>query len=406
MVLARKGYAGPWDGILEGDASGLRGAYAPVMVWRPYRLDAAVAGLFVAWAMTEVAVGAVSGSPAVDVPTGLLATLPLVWRRRFPEASALLCASGVALKTVLGTNMDGLAMLTAVFLAAWTVGRNRPLQNAVMVVAVMVGMVWAVLWRVPDGGIYDWVFALIWIGGPGAAGAGFRYQLDRVAVAAGRAARAELLRDEHARQAVRAERDRIAREMHDTLAHTVSVMVLHAGAVRSRLPETLASERAALADSEETGRRAISDLRRLLGLLRTESGPAEVAPQPTLTGLDDLVAQTRALGLDVDLRVDGDPSGLDGAIQVSAYRIVQEALTNVRKHAGARHIDVVVRCSSGGVDVRVTDDGRGVSQGDREGFGLVGVRERVEVYGGRLSAGPAPTGGFLLEASLPGERPA
>ncbi len=376
------------------------------MVWRPRRLDAVVAGLFVAWAMTEVAVGAVSGSPAVDVPTGLLATVPLLWRRRFPEASALLCASGVALKTVLGTNMDGMAMLSAVFLAAWTLGRHRPLRHAGVVVAVMVGMVWAVLWRVPDGNIYDWVFALIWIGGPGAAGAGLRDQLGRVAVAAGRAARAESQRDEHARQAVRAERDRIAREMHDTLAHTISVMVLHAGAVRSRLPETLAIERAALADSEETGRRAISDLRRLLGLLRTESGLAEVTPQPTLTGLGALIAQSRALGMEVDLRVDGDPSGLAEAIQVSAYRIVQEGLTNVRKHADARHIGVVVRCSPGGVNVRVIDDGRGAPSSGREGFGLVGVRERVEMYGGRLSAGPAPTGGFVLEASLPAESPA
>ncbi len=389
--------------ILTGDASRAGQAYDPIMVWRPRRLDAAVGGLFVAWAMAEVAVGAVSGSVAMDVSTGLLATVPLVWRRRLPEVSALVCVSGVALKTGLGATMDGMAMLTAVFFAAWTVGRHRPLRNAVVVVAVMVGLVWAVLWRVPDGGIYDWVFALIWVGGPGAAGAALRDQLERAGAAAARATRAEMRSDEHAREAVRAERDRIAREMHDTLAHTISVMVLHAGAVRSRLPESFASERGALADSEETGRRAISDLRRLLGLLRTDSGPAEVAPQPTLTSLEELVAQTRAIGIDVDLAVVGDLNGLDEAIQISAYRIVQEGLTNVRKHAGARHIGVVVRCSQRGVDLRVSDDGHGLADSKEEGFGLVGVRERVEMYGGELSAGPAPTGGFVLEASLPSE---
>ena len=122
-----------------------------------------------------------------------------------------------------------------------------------------------------------------------------------------------------------------------------------------------------------------------------------------MTSLEELVAQTRAIGIDVDLAVVGDLNGLDEAIQISAYRIVQEGLTNVRKHAGARHIGVVVRCSQRGVDLRVSDDGHGLADSKEEGFGLVGVRERVEMYGGELSAGPAPTGGFVLEASLPSE---
>lgn len=370
------------------------------MVPRPAARDLLVAALFAAWALTEVLVGAVSGPRVVDLATALLATVPLVWRRSAPALSGLVCAAGAALKTGLAVNMDGMAMLTAVAFASYSAGRNLPTRRAVGVVAVMIALVSAVLWRVPDTGLYGWVFVAIWIGGPGAAGAVFRAQLERAARLAARAARAEVQREEHAREAVRVERDRIAREMHDTVAHAVSVMVLQTGAVRSRLPEDLASERTALDQSAETGRRAIADLRRLLGLLRSDDEVDRVEPQPTLGQLDALVTESRRLGLDIDLQVEGDWPTLDPSLEVSAYRIVQEALTNVHKHAHASTATILLRYATGQVHISVTDNGTSDPRSDAEGFGLLGIRERVEVYGGRLSAHRNGQG-FVLDASLP-----
>lgn len=377
-----------------------------------------MAALFLAWAVGEVVVGAVQGPVAVTVAAGVLTTVPLAWRRMLPATAGVLASVGVAFKTVLGVNMEGLALLAAVFFGSYSAGRHLPARRALVTVGVMVALVWSVLWRVPGTGLYDWVFALMWIGGPGLAGAVFRDQLTRAARLADRAARAEVQREEHAREAVRLERDRIARELHDTLAHAVSVMVLHAGAVRSRLPEELASERAALDQCEVTGRRSIADLRRMLGLLRHDDG-TDLEPQPRLTQLDALVEESRRLGLRVTVRREGAPTRLDPSVEVSAYRIVQEALTNVRKHARASTAQVLLRFQDGEVQIRVADDGTAKSSagegtvawevgggpaqaatGGTDGYGLLGIRERVELYGGRMST-RRTVDGFVLEASLP-----
>lgn len=378
------------------------------MVLRPPARDVFVAAGFATWGVAEVAVGAVSGPRLLDVIVAVATAAPLAWRRAAPTL-LVLCSAAVAVKTGAGVNMDGLALLSAVFVASYSAGRHLPRRHSWPVVCTMVGLIWAVLWRVPDTGIYDWVFAAIWIGGPGIAGAVFRGQLARAERLGQRAARAEIEREEHARAAVRSERDRIAREMHDTVAHAVSVMVLQTGAVRSRLPQELAAERDALDRCEETGRHAIADLRRLLGLLRDDvdgSGQtAEIAPVPTIARLDDLASESRALGLDVVLEVAGDLPALDPSIEVSAYRIVQEALTNVRKHAGASRATVVVGHADGEVHIQVSDDGpgQGGSKGSAapaSGYGLLGIRERVELYGGRLST-RRTSDGYVLDAALP-----
>jgi signal transduction histidine kinase len=364
-----------------------------------------VAAIFLVWAVGEVVVGAVHGPVVVTVAAGALTTVPLAWRRMLPATAGVLASAGVAFKTVLGVNMEGLALLAAVFFASYSAGRRLPARRALVTVGVMVALVWSVLWRVPGTGPYDWIFALMWIGGPGLAGAAFRDQLARAARLADRAARAEVQREEHAREAVRLERDRIAREMHDTLAHAVSVMVLHAGAVRSRLPEELASERAALDQCEETGRRSIADLRRMLGLLRDDDG-TDLEPQPRLTQLDALVEESRRLGLTVTVRREGLPTGLDPSVEVSAYRIVQEALTNTLKHSGpGATASIALRYCDDGLVVEVDDDGAGVplAGDDSPGQGLVGMRERTAMYGGTLRAGPLPTGGFTVTASFPFE---
>jgi signal transduction histidine kinase len=218
--------------------------------------------------------------------------------------------------------------------------------------------------------------------------------------------RAELEREDHARRAVAEERLRIAREMHDTVAHAVSMMVLHAGAVRSRLADSLASERRALGEVESAGRQAVVELQRLLRVLRSPADIAEVAPQPTIDNLDDLVEQTRRSGIGVDLEIDGQRPVLGPALEVTVYRILQEALTNVRKHAHAQTVRVAVGFEADLLTLRVADDGVGRSKGgypeDREtGHGLAGIRERVEVYGGSVSVASPAAGGFVIEAVLP-----
>ncbi|MGZ4171129.1 MAG: sensor histidine kinase [Solirubrobacteraceae bacterium] len=212
---------------------------------------------------------------------------------------------------------------------------------------------------------------------------------------------AEREREAVTRIAVAEERARIARELHDIVAHAVSVMVLHAGAVRHKLPVTLQEDREALHGVEQAGRTALAEMRRLLGAMRQDKDGVDLEPQPGLGDLPRLVKDVDRAGLPVRLHVDGEPLPLPRAIDLSAYRIVQEGLTNSLKHAGARHADVTLRYRRDTLQIDVVDDGTGVAASDGLGHGLVGIRERVKIYGGDMTAGSAPTGGFVLSARLP-----
>jgi signal transduction histidine kinase len=219
-----------------------------------------------------------------------------------------------------------------------------------------------------------------------------------------RAARLERERDMEARAAVAEERARIAREMHDVVAHSLSVMVVQAEAAEAMLDTDPERARRPLAAVQDTGRSALTELRRMLGVLReiADEGPA-LAPQPGLAGLDELVGNVRDAGLPVEVRIEGEPRPLPPGIDLSAYRIVQEGLTNALKHAGPARAEVLVRYGDRELELRVTDDGPGLAEPspNGSGHGLVGMRERVALYGGELSAGPRPEGGFALDARLP-----
>jgi signal transduction histidine kinase len=219
-----------------------------------------------------------------------------------------------------------------------------------------------------------------------------------------RATLAEREREAAARIAVAEERARIARELHDIVAHAMSVMVLQVGAVRHKLPPGLDDGRDALGRVEQAGRTALAEMRRLLGAMRNDGDGVELGPQPGLDALDSLAEDVGRAGLPVRLHVDGEPVPLPRAIDLSAYRIVQEGLTNALKHARASHADVTVRYRPGELEVEVVDDGAGVATCDGIGYGLVGIRERVKIYGGEMSAGSAPDGGFVLRARLPLDR--
>ncbi|HXN90974.1 MAG TPA: sensor histidine kinase [Candidatus Sulfotelmatobacter sp.] len=210
-------------------------------------------------------------------------------------------------------------------------------------------------------------------------------------------------RDERARLAVALERARIARELHDVIAHSVSVMVVQAAAERKVLGQEQHETRDVLEMIERTGRQALVELRRMLGVLRRTDDTLLLAPQPRLSDLDSLIEQVREAGLPVAFHVEGSRVPVPAGVELSAYRIVQETLTNTLKHGGRAHAEVTLRYLGDHLELVVVDDGRGSAEGMRpnDGHGLVGMRERVSMLGGSLHAGPRESGGFLVTATLP-----
>jgi signal transduction histidine kinase len=202
------------------------------------------------------------------------------------------------------------------------------------------------------------------------------------------------------REAVAGERATIARELHDVIAHSVSVMTVQAAAARLLFDDDPPRARESLVSVEETGRQALGEMRRLLGILRGDEHETQLAPQPGIADLDALVEQVRAAGLPVDVVVEGEPKRLPPGVDLAAYRVVQEALTNVLKHAGAARAQVAIRYGAAVLELAVTNDGH-VRRNGRGGHGLVGMRERVALYGGEFEAGPRPPGGYAVRATLP-----
>jgi signal transduction histidine kinase len=335
-------------------------------------------------------------------PAVALVILTLLGRRRFPfgsPASFWLLGAGISF-------VDGrlIAFPVTVYLvglaAAYLLGSLPDANRSREGLLVVVGSAAIIVYNLPDRSTGDLilipaVFALGWLGG-----FAFRERDVQATEAEERAEQAEREREAAARLAVAEERARIARELHDIVAHALSVMVLQVGAVRHKLPELPDEDREALEDVERTGRTALAEMRRLLGAMRDRGDGAELEPQPGLENLNALVARVRSAGLPVRLDVEGEPVPLPRALDLSAYRIVQEGLTNVLKHAGASHAEVVVRHGREALEVEVRDDGHGPARSDALGHGLVGIRERVKLYGGEMTAGPANGGGFVLSASL------
>jgi signal transduction histidine kinase len=328
--------------------------------------------------------------------------LTLLGRRRFPfgaPASFWLLAAGISF-------VDGrlIAFPVSVYLfglaAAYLLGSLTDANRGREGLLVVVGSAAVIVYNLPDHSTGDLilipaVFALGWLGG-----FAFRERDVQATEAEERAVHAEREREAAARLAVAEERARIARELHDIVAHALSVMVLQVGAVRHKLRQLPDEDREALEDVERAGRTALAEMRRLLGAMRDRGDGAELEPQPGLENLDALVSRVRSAGLPVRLDVEGEPVPLPRALDLSAYRIVQEGLTNVLKHAEASHAEVVVRHGPEALQLEVRDDGHGPARGDGLGHGLIGIRERVKLYGGEMTAGPANGGGFVLSASL------
>jgi len=337
------------------------------------------------------------------VPAVALVVLCLLGRRRFafaaPAALWLLVAVLSFVNGRLVTQPAG--VLLAGLAAAFLLGNLQNTLKARLGLAIVLGGAAIVVYNLPDRAASEFVFtpllfAIAWL-----AGFALRERAAQADAAEARAVQAERDRETAARIAVAEERARIARELHDVVAHAVSVMVLQVGAVRHRMPQGAGPERDALRNVEQTGRTALAEMRTLLGAMRSDGDPLELAPQPGLGDLDALLADVRAAGLPVRMRIEGEQLELPRAIDLSAYRIVQEGLTNSLKHAGAHQADVAVRYGANEVQVEVRDDGRGPATDDGLGHGLIGIKERVKIYGGDMKVGAASGGGFVLEARLP-----
>jgi len=336
-------------------------------------------------------------------PATALMILPLLARRRFPFAApALLWLLGAIFSFIDGQLV---VFTTSVFIAgivaSFLLGGLRDSLQSPLGLAIVLGCAAIVVYNKPDHNAAELVFipllfAIGWLGG-----FAVRERADEAEAAGARASQAERERDAAARIAVAEERARIARELHDIVAHAVSVMVLQVGAIRHGLPEELAEDAEALEGVERTGRSALAEMRRLLGAMRRDGDTLELAPRPGIDRLDALLDDVGRAGLPVELHVEGEPFPLPQAIDVSAYRIVQEGLTNALKHAHASRADVTVRYRADELQIEVRDDGGGSSRSDGLGHGLVGVRERVKIYGGDMTAGPADGRGYVLSTRLP-----
>ena len=336
-------------------------------------------------------------------PVVILLIATLFARRRFPfaaPASYWLIATAISFYD--GELIPFMVSLFPVGLvAAFLLGNQRDVRRAWAGLAIVLGGIITVVYNIPGHATAELVvipvdFAISW-----AAGFALRDRAQKVEAAETRATQAEREREAAARVAVAEERARIARELHDIVAHAVSVMVLQVGAVRHQLPDELGEQRGALTDVERAGRTALAEMRRLLAAMRREGEEAELLPQPGLDGIDSLLSEIGRAGLPVELHVDGEPVPLPRGIDLSAYRIVQEGLTNALKHAQASDADVTFRYGPGELEIEVRDNGQGSSTTDGLGHGLVGVRERVKLYGGEMSAGSANGGGFVLSTRLP-----
>ena len=284
---------------------------------------------------------------------------------------------------------------------AFLLGNLRDVRRAGLGLAIVVGATATLVYNIPGHSVNQLVFipvdfAVAWV-----AGLAVRARAEQAEVAESHATQAEKERDAATRVAVAEERARIARELHDIVAHAVSVMVLQVGAVRHQLPDAMAEDRDALRSVEQAGRGALAEMRRLLSVMRRDGDGVELAPQPGLDGLDSLIKEIGRAGLLVELHLDGERFPLPPGIDLSAYRIVQEGLTNALKHARASHAEVTVRYAPDEVGIEVRDDGTGATPSDGYGHGLIGIRERVRLYGGEMTAGTTNGGGFTLSTRLP-----
>ncbi len=376
--------------LLSGFGARMRGILAAIRAHpRAWDVGLAVAlGLLI---VDEVLASDQDVPLRLALPVALAMTVPLAWRRGAPVPAAVVVLTAFALQGVAGDwDLEPQSELLAVGVAFFALGAHAPDPWSARGFAVAFA---ALILHEPG----DLVVQGPLMAGVFAAGRLLRSRTELAdALARDRA--------EGERQAVAEERVRIARELHDVVAHSISLMTVQAGAERLALGGERPQTTEALSQIEHTGRQALAEMRRLLGMLRDPGEEVDFAPQPGLAELDALAARVTRAGLRVSLRIEGEAAPVSPGVDISAYRIVQEGLTNALKHARASRADVRVVHRVDAVELEVADDGAGAAgAANGSGHGLTGMRERVALYGGTLEAGPHEGRGWVLRARLPRE---
>jgi signal transduction histidine kinase len=369
------------------------------------RLDVALALALLALKLGFVFTGTLmsGGASFLNVVTAVALTLPLAWRRRAPLAAASVIAAAIVVDDLASGWNGSVISFDCAIIAAYSAGAHARQRHAVVALAVLVAANLIDAMGAPGNRAGDLalgvvVFSLV----PWLVGQALRRERQRTATMHELATQLEAEREARARDAIAAERGRIARELHDSVAHAISVIAVQADAASKLLRRDPARAEEPLATVQATARNALAEMRQLVGLLREgDSGEAPLHPQPGIADLNGLVEDVRHSGLPVELEISGVMRPLSPLLDLAAYRIVQEALTNVRKHAGPAEAKVRIRYEPEMLDIEVLDNGIGREPRQNGGHGLVGIQERVSLLGGEVETNPRSEGGFSLHARLP-----
>ena len=349
-----------------------------------------------------------SDDRALLVLCGLVAAVGLLLTRDYPLAGPVIATLAVAVTLLFepeGMRDADTPFLVVVVFLPWCLGAYNPRPRAIAGLVFMEAAgVWANTRMAESPADYVWIGAFMAVAWT--TGLVVSRQTAHARELANRALQLETEQLAAADRAVAEERQRIARELHDVIAHSVSVMTVQAGAVRRLLLPDQERERQALESVEVTGREALTEMRRLVGLLRDRGSMPDFAPQPGLGTIDTLLDGVRAAGLPVELEIDGQPRDLKAGVDLAAYRVVQEALTNALKYAGPAHAWVAVHWEDDALELEIENDGVSDGTPSDGGHGLAGMRERVSLYGGVIESGPRDGGGYVVRARLPLEEAA
>jgi signal transduction histidine kinase len=372
----------------------------------------AVAFLACLAAELELALGhGIQGAAWVNAVAAAGSTLPIALRRRWPLAAAVTVAAVVAWQEALGGDLieNSITPLLTLPMVVYAVAAYCDRRRAFAGLVAVLVLIWTAVLLADATAGEDFLFTALLLFGPWLVGRIVAARNELAMELRDKADRLEREQDKQAQLAVAHERARIARELHDVVAHNVSVMVVQAAAARRMIDHDASKAKDALSSVEQTGRAALKEMRRMLGMLgKDPEEPLALAPQPSVEELGWLVERAREAGLEVDLTIEGEKRRLESGVDLSAFRIVQEALRNTLKHAGPARAQVTIRYGEHDVEVDVSDNGRGVAaqaaNGAVTGQGLVGMRERVAMLGGEIEAGHRKDGGFGVHAKLPLER--
>ncbi|SET90559.1 Signal transduction histidine kinase [Nonomuraea wenchangensis] len=377
------------------------GALAQLLRARPRLVDSAVAAVLVALGAGQVMAG---DGAATALIISVAMTAPVALRRRWPLPAVLIGWSALFVGEGLGADVtsQGYAPVIALILTVYSVAVHAPLRRALVGLVAALALVWGAIPFAASQTVADFAFTGLITLAPWLAGRTIRDRQLRITELRRLARELEHEREERAREARDAERSRIAREMHDVLAHAVSVVVVQLGAVERIMESDPDKARSMVASVRATAKSALAELRFLLGL----DGVPAAGPRPSLARLGDLADDMRAAGVPVELTVRGSVGGLPPAVDLAAYRIVQESLTNVMRHATGAPTRALVVVDEDAVRVTVENDGAvrpasRVNPPERAGYGLIGMAERARLCGGDLEAEPRPGGGFRVQARLP-----